>query len=136
MKNRVLVDTSIWIEFFRAKKKILDSLEVLLMENAVWTCGIVIFEVMQGIKTGQEKSAILDALSILRYTEMTKSLWQKSADLAISLKKNGMTLPYSDIFVATMALEHDLSLFTLDRHFEKIPGLKLYQLPGERLHMT
>ena len=98
------------------------------MENAVWTCGIVLFEIFRGIKEEHEKSRILDILSILPYAEMTKSLWQKSADLSIALREKGMTLPYSDIFVATVAKEHNLSVFTLDKHFEKIPDLQLYHL--------
>ncbi|OGP96644.1 MAG: hypothetical protein A2157_11880 [Deltaproteobacteria bacterium RBG_16_47_11] len=130
MKNRILVDTTIWIEFFRAKPKISDFLKTLLMENAVWTCGVVLFEVLQGIKAEAEKTKILDILSLLPYAEMTKSLWQKSADLSIALKKNGITLPHSDLFVATVTREHNLYLFTIDKHFEKIPDLKLYEVPS------
>ena len=100
------------------------------MENAVWTCGVVLFEVLQGIKAEAEKTKILDILSLLPYAEMTKSLWQKSADLSIALKKNGITLPHSDLFVATVTREHNLYLFTIDKHFEKIPDLKLYEVPS------
>lgn len=127
MKNRILVDTTIWIEFFRARSKIGDRLETLLMENAVWTCGIVMFEVVRGIKSEHEKSKILDVLTGLPYIEMTQALWQKSADLSISLKKNGLNLPLSDIFIAAVAVENDLSIFTLDQHFNQIPNLKLYK---------
>jgi len=97
------------------------------MENAVWTCGIVMFEVVRGIKSEHEKSKILDVLTGLPYIEMTQALWQKSADLSISLKKNGLNLPLSDIFIAAVAVENDLSIFTLDQHFNQIPNLKLYK---------
>jgi len=127
LKNRILVDTTIWIEFFRTRSKIGDRLESLLMENAVWTCGIVMFEVVRGIKSEHEKSKILDVLTGLPYIEMTQALWQKSADLSISLKKNGLNLPLSDIFIAAVAVENDLSIFTLDQHFNQIPNLKLYK---------
>lgn len=127
MENRILVDTTIWIEFFRSRSKIGDRLESLLMENAVWTCGIVMFEVVRGIKSEHEKSKILDVLTGLPYIEMTQALWQKSADLSISLKKNGLNLPLSDIFIAAVAVENDLSIFTLDQHFNQIPNLKLYK---------
>jgi len=127
LENRILVDTTIWIEFFRSRSKIGDRLESLLMENAVWTCGIVMFEVVRGIKSEHEKSKILDVLTGLPYIEMTQALWQKSADLSISLKKNGLNLPLSDIFIAAVAVENDLSIFTLDQHFNQIPNLKLYK---------
>jgi len=36
-------------------------------------------------------------------------------------------LPLSDIFIAAIAIGHDLSIFTLDKHFSQIPNLKLYK---------
>ena len=128
MKNRILVDTTIWIEFFRARSKIGDHLEMLLMENAVWTCGVVMFEVLRGIKSEGEKNKILGVLASLPYVEMTRKLWQRAADLSILLKKNGVNLPLSDIFIAAIATENDLSIYTLDNHFTQIPNLKLYPL--------
>jgi predicted nucleic acid-binding protein len=126
LKNKILVDTTIWIEFFRARSKTADRLELLLRENGVWTCGVVMFEVLQGIKLEGEKNKILGILESLPYVEMTKRLWQSSAELSIVLKKSGVTVPLSDIFIATIAIENDLSIYTLDKHFSQIPSLKLY----------
>jgi predicted nucleic acid-binding protein len=126
LKNRILADTTTWIEFFRGKSKVADRLEMLLIENAVCTCGVVMFEVLQGIKSEGEKNKILSILAILPYFEMTKKLWQSAAELSLSLKKNGVNLPLSDIFIAAIAVENDLSIYTLDNHFTQIPNLKLY----------
>jgi predicted nucleic acid-binding protein len=128
LKNRILVDTTVWIEFFRARSKIGDHLEMLLLENAVSTCGVVMFEVLQGIKSEGEKNKILGVLASLPYVEMTKKLWHRAADLSIRLKKNGVNLPLSDILIAAIAAENDLSVYTLDNHFKQIPNLKLYPL--------
>ena len=90
------------------------------------TCGIVLFELIQGVKSDKEKAVVMNALSGLPYLEMNEQLWQKSAELSSSLKKKGMTLPLSDIFIAAIAIEHTLSVFTLDKHFEQIPGVVIY----------
>jgi predicted nucleic acid-binding protein len=127
LKSRILVDTTIWIEFFRGKSKIADHLEMLLTENAVWMCGVVVFEVFQGIKSEGEQNKILSILASLPYVEMTKKLWQSAAELSILLKKNGVILPLSDVFIAAIAIEKDLSIYTLDHHFTQIPNLKLYK---------
>jgi len=126
LKNRILADTTTWIEFFRGKSKVADRLEMLLIENAVCTCGVVMFEVLQGIKSEGEKNKILSILATLPYFEMTKKLWQNAAELSLSLKKNGANLPLSDIFIAAISVENDLSIYTLDNHFTQIPNLKLY----------
>ena len=127
MKDRILADTTLWIEFFRSSSKNGDRLESLLKEYAVWTCGMVMFELLQGIKLEGEKNKILDVLTGLPYAEMTKKLWQSGAELSTALKKNGVNLPISDIFIAAIAIENDLSIYTLDKHFEQIPNLKLYR---------
>ena len=126
MRNKILVDTTIWIDFFRARSRIGDHLEMLLTENAVWTCGVVMFEVLRGIKSEREKNKILDILASLPYVEMTQKLWQRAAELSILVKKNGMNLPLSDIFIAAIATANDLSIYTLDKHFSQIPNLKIY----------
>ena len=127
MKNRILADTTVWIEFFRGKSKDADRLEMLLRENAVWTCGVVLFEILQGIKSVDEKKNVLSVLADLPYIEMSKKVWKNAANLSISLKLNGITLPLSDIFIATIAIENDLLVYTLDNHFAQIPNLNLYK---------
>jgi len=128
LKNRTLADTTVWIEFFRGKTKVADRLEMLLTENAVCTCGVVMFELLHGIKSEGEKNKILNILATLPYFEMTPKLWQSGAGLSLSLKKNGVSLPLSDIFIAAIAIENDLSIYTLDNHFEQIPGVKIYRI--------
>jgi len=50
-----------------------------------------------------------------------------------SLREKGLALPHSDIFIAAIAIEYNLSIFTLDEHFAQIPGVKLYKAGGVSL---
>ncbi len=124
--SAILADTSVWIEFFKAQSNIGKKLEDLIMKNSVCVCGTVLFELVQGVRSEDEKARILDALSDMEYLEMTKCLWEKAGTLSASLKKKGLNLPLSDIFIAAIAIEHNLQIFTLDKHFEQIPGAKIY----------
>ena len=127
MKDKILADTSVWIEFFKKESEIGDKLSSLLAEGSVTICGIVIFELLQGIKSDKEKSIILNAISELPYIEMNKALWEKSATLSSTLRKKGIVIPLSDILIAAISLEYDLSIFTLDKHFDDIPGITIYK---------
>jgi predicted nucleic acid-binding protein len=124
----VLVDTSVWIEFFKQQSETGDKLSELIIKNVVWTCGIVLFEIIQGVKTEDEKATLLETLLILPYVEMTQPLWQRAGDLSASLKKKGVNFPLSDIFIAAICLEHNFQIFTLDKHFEQIRGVKIYKM--------
>jgi tRNA(fMet)-specific endonuclease VapC len=45
------------------------------------------------------------------------------ARLFVQLKRAGSPIPDNDLWIAALALEHDLILITRDRHFERIPQL-------------
>jgi predicted nucleic acid-binding protein len=129
----ILADTSVWIEFFKQRSGTGDALEALILEDAVWTCGVVLFELAQGVRSDVEKAQVLTTVSHLKYAEMSKALWQKAGDLSTALLKKGLTIPLSDIFIAVIAIEHNLSLFTLDGHFEqKIASIRAQRLRGSR----
>lgn len=130
MKNSnsgVLIDTSVWIEFFKKRSITGDAVVVLLNKGLVWVSGIVLFELVQGAKTEVEKTRIISQLTNLHYVEMSVGKWQRAGELAIMLKKNGLNLPVSDILLAVVAIENNLSVFTLDKHFESIPGIRIFK---------
>lgn len=124
----VLVDTCVWIEFFKTESETGNKLESLIIENSVWVCGIVLFELLQGIQSEAEKVKILSALSDMPYAEMSKSLWQRAGESSASLKKRGIHIPLSDICMSAIALEYNLTVFTIDKHFKQIPGLRTFKM--------
>jgi predicted nucleic acid-binding protein len=126
--NGILADTSVWIEFFRRESEIGAYLFSLLTEKPVWVCGIVMFELLQGVKSEAEKLEVQSAFEGLPYAKMSPLLWQRAAELSQSLKKSGRNIPLSDIFIAAIAIEYNLSILTTDKHFEHIPGVKLYKM--------
>ena len=124
----ILVDTCVWIEFFKTESETGNKLESLIIENSVWVCGIVLFELLQGIQSEAEKVKILSALSDMPYAEMSKFLWQRAGELSASLKKRGIHIPLSDICMSAIALEYNLTVFTIDKHFKQIPGLRTFKM--------
>lgn len=54
--------------------------------------------------------------------ETTKIYGYIAADLA----RNGKLIPQNDIWIAAIALQFDLSLATLDRHFQYVEGLTVF----------
>ena len=62
-------------KFFKSKSEIGNRLEALLKGNSVWTCGIAMFELLQGVKSDSERETILGILSTLPYLEMSIDLW-------------------------------------------------------------
>jgi hypothetical protein len=126
-EDGVIVDTSVLISFFRGEEKIADKVSSLLQDNRVVTTGIIIAELLQGMKDVKEERDISGILGETSPLEITTDLWIKAGNLALPLRRKGINLPLTDVAIATLAIEHNLLIFTLDSHFEKIPGVRVYK---------
>jgi predicted nucleic acid-binding protein len=125
LPSKLLPDTCAWIDFLRGKQTPLAAaLEQSLLNIEVLTCGVVLFELLQGIKSPREEALVQNALLALPHLEMTRDLWIKTGKLSSRLRTKGHILPLSDIIIATFALEQNCAVLTIDRHFESVPGLK------------
>ena len=122
--NRILPDTCAWIDFFRGRPTPLaEALGDSLMRVEVVTCGVVFYELLQGIKNQSEEVLVQNAFQALSHLEMTRELWISAGQLSAQLRSSGHTLPFSDILIATIALDSGSAILTIDRHFEPVPGL-------------
>lgn len=129
----VIVDTSVWIEYFnRLKSPEKYAVDALIDTDTAVLVGIVLSELIQGCRTSKEAESILWHLGALRFLEMNFASWRRTGELSFALRRRGLTLPLSDLIVAALALEHGCSVFTLDPHFRQILGVKLHQLPKVR----
>lgn len=124
----VVADTTVWIEFFNdpesEEKHVID---LLIDGDELALVGPVLAELLQGCRTAGEASTILDHVSALPFLEMSFSAWRRAGEISSSLKRKGTTLPLMDVIIAALALEHNAEVFTIDPHFDEIPGLKLHK---------
>lgn len=130
----VVADTSVWIPFFTdpgsPEKRAVDDL---IDARSLALVGVVLAELLQGCRTPKESEEILDVVTALDFLDTTCSTWQRAGQLSASLRRNGITIPLTDLTIAALALEHRCQVFTLDPHFEKVPGLSLYRPPRRSL---
>lgn len=66
----------------------------------------------------------------LPFLQTTRAAWQKAGDLSAGLRRKGITIPLSDLVIAASALQVGAAVYSLDPHFEKLPELKLHDLPA------
>jgi len=127
MKPDVLVDTSIWIEYFnRPDSKQGGSLHTLLKNGRVIVAGLVLTELLRGARLEKEYKLIAESMTALPFLETTLRTWIEAARIGYSLRRKGVTIPTTDLLIASLALENNCLVFTLDPHFNEIPHIKLY----------
>ena len=125
----VLVDTSVWIEYFQRKDALIEKeMDGLLRSQEVATAGLVLTELRRGCRTPNQLRLVLDAMEPLSYFECDRTSWLKAGEMAAQASARGYQLAVGDCLLAALALREGCALFSLDRDFSRIPELKLYRL--------
>lgn len=117
----VLVDTSAWIEVFRASPRI--DLESVVPLEDVATCLPIIQEVLQGFRDERAYRVARDALLSLPCVEtpLRPEVVLAAADLYRAARRAGVT-PRSgvDCLIAECAMRHGLTVLHHDRDFDSL----------------
>ncbi len=127
----ILVDTTVWIDFFAARSlphvAILEDL--IEYREDICTCGIILTEVLQGIRKDTEFKKTRDLFKTLICFPMPYTVFLRSAEIYRKLRKKGITIRKPlDCMIASTAIENDIPLLHNDKDFqpiEKYCGLKV-----------
>lgn len=127
MTRAVLVDTCVWIDFLRGS----DTphrvgLRQLLEAHRVLLCGVILAELIQGLRRRTQADVLHHALGGLPYLEMTKQVWTRAGQLGARLSGSGLPVPLSDLTIAALTVETEVALYSFDPHFDRLPELVRY----------
>ena len=123
---RAALDTNRLTDLFQGDAALAEWLGTC---EQVWIPLIVLAEIKAGFLGGTEhrrNEALLQALLAKPTVEVLlpgRETAEHYARLFVQLKRAGTPVPDNDLWIAALALEHDLLLITRDRHFENIPQL-------------
>ncbi len=119
----ILVDTSVWIDFFAGRDSShVSRFEQLVLDNEnLALCGIVLTEILQGIADDVDYRRVRRDLRPLVMLPMTESVFVRAADIYRELRKKGITIRKSnDCIIAATVLEYGCELLHNDKDFVPI----------------
>ena len=117
----VLIDTCAWIDFLRYQNGELGNQVAALIENEqAAICGVVVAELLQGSKSEKQKQQIELLINTVTYLEMQEFDWMSAGQLLQELRTQGITLPLTDALIAVIAQRHQVSVLTIDKHFQHL----------------
>jgi predicted nucleic acid-binding protein len=134
---KIVVDSSIWIDFFNKKTNPKTEYLKYLLLNIRWSSPVIILpiiiqEVLQGIEDDKNYVIIrenLQGLDFLHYDPYKFSI--SAADLYRSLRKKGITIrKANDCLIAAICIANDIPLLHNDKDFDNIAkytSLKIYK---------
>ena len=118
----VLVDTSAFIEALRGDgdRVVRERVDELLARDRAAVCGPVVAELLIGTRHEAEYR-LLDADLRSRHNLVPPAdLWRRVARLGYDLRRQGQTVPITDLAIAVVAMHNDAALLHRDRHFALI----------------
>ncbi|MGJ3242632.1 MAG: type II toxin-antitoxin system VapC family toxin [Opitutales bacterium] len=119
----VIVDTSVWIDLFKGRESgPVAKLEQLLAEEVdVFTTGLIVQEVLSGIKSGKEREQVRTDLGHFILVMPTLDTHAHAAEIFGTCRKKGYTIrSIVDCLVAALAFEYDLEIHENDRDYRHI----------------
>jgi predicted nucleic acid-binding protein len=123
---RVALDTNRLTDLFQGDAELADRLGNC---DEVWIPLVVLAEIKAGFYRGsqQQRNEILLRKLLAKPTVGVllpgRETAEQYARLFVQLKRAGAPVPDNDLWIAALALEHDLMLITRDRHFQRVPQL-------------
>ena len=134
----VLVDTTVWIDLFLGlTTPQVTTLELLITRREdICLCGVILTEVLQGIRDDEEHAETQSTFSNLLYLPMTRETFLLAAHIYRSLRAQRITIRNSiDCMIAAVCIENKVALLHHDRDFDSISkhfDLKIANLPATR----
>jgi predicted nucleic acid-binding protein len=126
--NRILVDTSLIIDFFRKKNKTKSKLFSLFQqERELYISTLTVYELLSGAESPQLQNDTIKILALFQPIDFGIPESQKAALLYQKLKKENQIVETIDILIAATALTHSMAIATLNQsHFERMDELTIF----------
>ena len=115
MKN-ILVDSSVWIEYFRGRTEA-AALDELIDKNQLCINNLILSELIPFLRMKKENT-LIKILMTIRNTAI-KINWEEIIDFQEINLRNGVNkIGIADLIIAQNVRDNNLRLYSLDKHFE------------------
>ncbi len=117
----VLVDSSVWVDYFRGTDLELQAtLRNLFRNNRVAINPVIRLEILTGAESESQYKRLQNYLKGLVVFFVDRNVYERAEKLRFRVRKQGTTIPVADILIASTALEFGCPLWHRDQHFEVV----------------
>ena len=122
----VLVDTSIWVAYFRTGDNA-ERLDFLIDENLIVINDLILAELVPALKVRNQRKLIKLLYNIYKLRLCIN--WEQIVEFQFKSLKNGLNgIGIPDLIVAQNARQNHCKIYTLDKHFERMKDILKLQL--------
>ncbi len=128
--KKILLDTNAYSRFLAKDENVFS---VMADADIIYMSIFVLGELYAGFKGGSKEEKNMETLNrflqkpMIEIPNATRETSLLFGHLKNNLKKAGTPLPINDVWIGAHTMETGSVLITYDRHFQKIPGLRLWE---------
>ena len=111
----VLVDTSVWVEYFRSGNNS-EKFDFLIDENLIVTNDLILAELVPFLKVRNQRKLINILININKFDLSIN--WPQIIEYQYKCLKNGLNgIGIPDLIIAQNAKQNHCEIYSLDNHF-------------------
>ena len=118
-----LVDSSVWIDFYRGDPQAVRRVRPLLDEDRARTCGPVYAEILSGARNKATLEDIKWQFRGIAWVMAHEPVWERTAETRFALARFGRSCAIVDVMIALAAADSGVRLLARDRDFRRIVGV-------------
>ncbi|RLE21874.1 MAG: type II toxin-antitoxin system VapC family toxin [Acidobacteria bacterium] len=122
----IIADTDVLVDFLRDRKPMADRIALELTSSSFVTTVITQFELLSGIRTRREATAVEALLDVLDVFSLDPAAARRAAEVRRTLESKGQAIGMADSLIAGICLERNGILLTRNmKHFSRVDDLTL-----------
>ncbi len=122
----IIADTDVLIDFLRDRKPMAGRVALELTSSSFVTTVITQFELLSGVRTSREETAVEALLDVLDVYSLDPAAARRAAEVRRTLELKGQTIGMADSLIAGICLERKGMLLTRNmKHFSRVDDLSL-----------
>ena len=122
----MVVDTSIFIEFLRAKDKTKTALYLIPDDAQIYISSVTLYELLMGAYSPEKVKDIRILTEDIPVLAFNEDVANKAAETYHQLRQANKMIEFRDIFIAATCIVNNLPVKTLNKkHYDRIEGLSV-----------
>lgn len=124
--NRVLIDTSIVIEYLRSHNRAQTTFTKFFNDNELYLSPISVFELFNGATSEAKKQDVENICQQVIVLDFSLETAKIASEIYLDLRTKNKLIEFRDILIAATSLQYTLPIATLNKkHFERVEWLIL-----------
>ena len=126
----ILIDTSVWIEFFKRQPSVFSTVTSLLESQSIIAAECVFGELLQGVKDSRERTVVLGYWDNLP-KRAEAGIWIEAGLVSAEHKGVSKGVGLIDTFLICFARRHHMKIWTMDKKLMSVLKATENFMPSE-----